>query len=60
MSRLLRILLWTSVSFLGAFALATIAMHRGEQINALWLVVAAVSTTATAYRLPWLVALAGI
>ncbi len=50
MSRLLRILLWTSVSVLGAFALATIAMHRGEQINALWLVVAAVSTYAVAYR----------
>jgi carbon starvation protein len=31
-------------------ALATIALHRGEQINALWLVVAAVSTYAIAYR----------
>src|SRR5579862_3140548 len=50
MSKLLRILLWTSVSLLGAFALATIAVHRGEQINALWLVVAAVSTYAVAYR----------
>ena len=42
--------LWIAVSLLGAVALATIALHRGEQINALWLVVAAVSTYAVAYR----------
>ena len=50
MPKLLRVLLWIAVSLLGAFALATIALHRGEQINALWLVVAAVSTYAVGYR----------
>jgi carbon starvation protein len=50
MPKIARYLLWIAVSLLGAFALATIALHRGEQINALWLVVAAVSTYAVGYR----------
>jgi carbon starvation protein len=50
MPRVLRILLWILISLLGAFALATIAFHRGEEINAMWLVVAAVATYAVAYR----------
>lgn len=50
MPRILRISLWTATSVLGALALATIALHRGEQISALWLVVAAVATYAVAYR----------
>jgi len=35
---------------LGATALGTIALHRGEQINAMWLVVAAVCTYALGIR----------
>jgi carbon starvation protein len=50
MPKPLRILFWIAVSALGALALATIALHRGEQINAMWLVVAAVSTYAVGYR----------
>src|SRR5271163_1092066 len=50
MPKIVRVVLWIAVSLLGAFALATIALHRGEQINALWLVVAAVSTYAVGYR----------
>ncbi len=50
MPKILRVLLWVIVSLLGALALATIALHRGEQINALWLVVAAVATYAVGYR----------
>jgi carbon starvation protein len=50
MSNILRILLWTAISLLGALALATIALHRGEQISAMWLVVAAVATYAVGYR----------
>ncbi len=46
----LRTLLWTVVASLGALALATVALHRGEQINALWLVTAAVCTYAVGYR----------
>jgi carbon starvation protein len=43
-------LLWTVVALLGALAVATIALHRGEQINALSLVTAAVCTYAVGYR----------
>src|SRR5512144_1233728 len=50
MPKLTRLLLWTAISALGAIALATIALHRGEQINAMWLVVAAISTYAVGYR----------
>ena len=50
MPKILRFLLWITVSLLGTLALATIALHRGEQINAMWLVVAAVSTYAVGYR----------
>jgi carbon starvation protein len=50
MNSALRFILWTAVVLLGALALATIALHRGEQINALWLVAAAVCTYALGYR----------
>ena len=50
MPKVLRLFLWTAISALGALALATIAVHRGEQINAMWLVIAAVSTYAVGYR----------
>ena len=46
----LRILLWTAVSVLGAAAFATIALHRGESINAIWLVMAALCCYALGYR----------
>jgi len=46
----LRLLLWIASALLGALAVATIALHRGEQINALWLVTAAVCTYAVGYR----------
>src|SRR6184192_4021091 len=50
MPKSLRILIWFAVAVLGALAVATIALHRGEQINAMWLVVAAVCTYALGYR----------
>jgi carbon starvation protein len=50
MSKLLRGLIWVLVTVLGALAVTTIALHRGEQINALWLVVAAGCTYALGYR----------
>jgi len=50
MPKLLRTLIWAAVSLLGAASLATIALHRGEQINAMWLVVAAVCTYAVGFR----------
>src|SRR3989475_3106315 len=48
--RILRILIWLAIGVLGAFALATIALRRGEQINAIWLVTAALCTYALGYR----------
>src|ERR1700758_945031 len=50
MPKPIRILTWTAVTFLGVLAIATIALHRGEQINAMWLVVAALCTYAIGYR----------
>ena len=44
------IILWILVALLGAFAFATLALSQGETVNALWLIVAAVSTYAIAYR----------
>src|SRR5579863_10335542 len=50
MTKYLAIPIWFGVVVLGAVALATIALHRGEQINAMWLVVAAFCTYALGYR----------
>jgi carbon starvation protein len=50
MTKSLRILIWLGVAVVGALALGTIALHRGEEINAMWLVVAAFCTYALGYR----------
>src|SRR5690348_1278502 len=44
------LLAWVVVSVLCAVAVATIALHRGESINAMWLVVAALCSYALGYR----------
>ena len=41
---------WLAMAVLAAFSVGTIALHRGETINAMWLVVAAVSVFTIAYR----------
>src|SRR5512133_4272696 len=41
---------WLAIAVVGAFALGTIALHRGETINAVWLVVAAACVYLIAYR----------
>ena len=46
----LRVLTWTAIALLGAAAFAVIATRRGESINAIWLVAAAVCTYALGYR----------
>jgi len=48
--RIVRVLVWTAVATAGALAVATIALHRGESINAMWLVLAALCTYALGYR----------
>src|SRR5580704_9193045 len=50
MNKTLRILGWGTVAVLGAVAVGTVAMRRGEPINALWLVVAATCCYALGYR----------
>ncbi|RTL32655.1 MAG: carbon starvation protein A [Rhodocyclaceae bacterium] len=50
MSSIQRHLGWGAVAVLGAAAFGTVALHRGETINALWLVIAAVCTYLIAYR----------
>src|SRR4051812_33039007 len=50
MPRIFRLLIWIAVAAIGAVAVATIALHRGEEINAMWLVVAAFCCYALGYR----------
>ena len=47
---LVAILVWIAVALLGSAALGGIALNRGESINALWLVVAAICVYAISYR----------
>ncbi|MFI7496931.1 carbon starvation CstA family protein [Streptomyces sp. NPDC049687] len=44
------LLLWTTVALLGAVGWGVLALSRGEEISAVWLVVAALGSYAIAYR----------
>ncbi len=57
MPSFLRVLIWVLISAAGAGAVAFSAFHKGETINALWLVVAGVCSFAVAYRFysKWLI-----
>src|SRR5712664_483729 len=50
MNKTLMFLVWGTVAVLGAGAVGIVAVHRGEPINALWLVVAATCCYALGYR----------
>ncbi len=50
MNKNLGIVFWIAVALLGAFAVAGIALNRGESINALWIITAAVCVYAIGYR----------
>ena len=50
MNKPLSILAWGAVAALGSAAVAVVAFHRGEPINALWLVTAATCCYALGYR----------
>jgi carbon starvation protein len=50
MPKVLRLVLWGAVSAAGAIAVLVAALHRGESINALWLVTAGLCTFAISYR----------
>src|ERR1700751_6126699 len=43
-------LLWVAVAVLGAVALGIVALKRGEPVNAMWLVIAALCIYTIAYR----------
>ena len=51
MKQILKVLVWTAVALLGSGALGAIALVRGEHINAMWFVVAAVCSYLVAFRL---------
>ncbi len=55
---MLRILGWSAVAVLGAYSIGTLAWSRGEPVNALWMVVAALCVFAIGYRFhsAWLMA----
>ncbi len=51
MRRIIGHLLWAGVSVLAAYALSGIALSRGEPMNSMWLVIAAVCTYLIGFRL---------
>jgi carbon starvation protein len=50
MNRVTSILLWAAIAVVGAFSFAALALNRGENVNAVWLVTAALSVYFIAYR----------
>jgi carbon starvation protein len=50
MPRPLAALLWALVALAGAAAFGVLALHRGESVNAAWLLTAAICTYAVGYR----------
>jgi carbon starvation protein len=50
MPRIKEKIIWFAIALAGASAFATLALNRGETISAIWLVVAALSVYAIAYR----------
>jgi carbon starvation protein len=50
MSRILKPLVFALIALLGAVSFATLALKRGETVNAAWLLTAAICTYVVAYR----------
>lgn len=50
MKNIKQILLWSLVTLAGVVSFSALALHRGESINAVWLVAAALSVYLIAYR----------
>ena len=51
MRKPLHIVIWILIALLGAVAFGTIALSRGETVNAAWLIVAALCTYTVGYRI---------
>ena len=50
MRKLFSVLLWTAISLVGAGAFAALALHRGEHINSIYILTAALCSYAIGYR----------
>src|SRR5580704_11739907 len=50
MKRFVSMIVWTGLALLGAGAFGKIALERGERLNAIWFVAAAICTYLVAYR----------
>ncbi|TMG89099.1 MAG: carbon starvation protein A, partial [Betaproteobacteria bacterium] len=50
MNKIASILLWPAIAIAGAFSFAALALGRGENVSAVWLVTAAVCVYFIAYR----------
>lgn len=50
MNKNFKLMIWLAVAIIGAYAVAGIALNRGESINAIWLITAALCVYAIAYR----------
>ncbi|QOQ97451.1 carbon starvation CstA family protein [Helicobacter winghamensis] len=50
MNKILSMVIWAIVAFIGAWGFGVLALHKGEQISAVWIVVAAVCIYAIGYR----------
>ena len=50
MNKIVSIGIWGLISLLGAWCFGVLALHTGESISAVWIVVAAVCIYAIAYR----------
>ncbi|WP_299547752.1 carbon starvation CstA family protein [uncultured Helicobacter sp.] len=50
MNKILSLVIWAIVAFIGAWGFGVLALHKGEQISAVWIVVAAVCIYAIGYR----------
>ncbi|MEK9940154.1 MAG: carbon starvation CstA family protein, partial [Methylotenera sp.] len=50
MNKNFKLMVWLVVAVVGAYAVAGIALNRGESINAIWLITAALCVYAIAYR----------
>jgi len=49
-NKLVSVLVWPAIAVIGAFSFAALALGRGESVNAVWLVTAALSVYLIAYR----------
>lgn len=50
MNKTLKSTIWILIAIIGASAVGSIALNRGENINALWFIAAAICVYSLAYR----------